>query len=61
MASVDGVSRDPERSFIGKLENLKIVPDVQIQIERCEFLASYNWTNAKMPTIFVPGIAPSTI
>jgi len=61
MTSIDGASRQPERSFIGKLGNLKIVPKVQIQIERYESLASYNWTNAKMPTIVVPGIAPTTI
>jgi hypothetical protein len=59
MVSIDGASREPERSFIGKLASLKIVPDVQIQIEHCEFLASYNWTHAETPTIFVPGIAPT--
>lgn len=39
-----------------KLDDLEPVSDIQIQIENYNFLASYNWTKAKEPTIFIPGI-----
>ena len=48
----------PEKTLIkiGTIDDLESGPDFQIQIERCKFLASYNWTKAKEPTVFIPGI-----
>ncbi|KAF8855691.1 hypothetical protein BDZ45DRAFT_654934, partial [Acephala macrosclerotiorum] len=47
----------PEKTLtkIVTIDNLESGPDFQIQIERCKFLASYNWTKAMEPTIFIPG------
>ncbi|KAF4611335.1 hypothetical protein G7Y89_g15678 [Cudoniella acicularis] len=36
-------------------DNLDSSSGGHIQTENCKFLASYNWTKAKDPTIFVPG------
>jgi len=57
MASVGEASREHETSLSENIEKLEIDSDTPIKISGCKFLASYNWTNDKRPTIFVPGIA----
>ena len=41
------------------LNDIKSDSDSKIKIEGYKFLASYNWTKADEPTIFVPGIQHS--